>query len=122
MKPKSKASDRKVKAKTLTKAEIMEDIRLKFDMTRTDSATIIDRLIEIIKNSLENGEDVLISGFGKFCVKEKRERKGRNPATGEDLILPARRVVMFKCSKGLREKINSRGRKRKTNRLKIVKQ
>jgi integration host factor subunit alpha len=54
------------------------------------------------------GEDVLVCGFGKFCVKEKAERKGRNPATGEDAILPARRVVTFKCSGKLREKVNSR--------------
>jgi integration host factor subunit alpha len=48
----------------------------------------------------------MISGFGKFCVNEKKERKGRNPATGDDLVLPSRRVVTFKCSQGLREQIN----------------
>jgi integration host factor subunit alpha len=55
---------------------------------------------------LSSGEDVLISGFGKFCVKEKRDRKGRNPATGEDLMIEARRVVTFHCSGKLRKKIN----------------
>jgi integration host factor subunit alpha len=65
-------------------------------------------LIEIVKSSLASGEDVLVSGFGKFCVKDKSERKGRNPATGEDAILPARRVVTFKCSGKLRDKVNGK--------------
>jgi len=55
---------------------------------------------------LESGEDVLISGFGKFCVKEKRKRRGRNPATGEDMMLAPRRVVIFRCSGKLRDRIN----------------
>jgi integration host factor subunit alpha len=60
----------------------------------------------LIAKTLESGEDVLISGFGKFCVKQKRARKGRNPATGEDLMLGSRRVVTFKCSPILRSKVN----------------
>ena len=60
----------------------------------------------MIKSALESGEDVLISGFGKFCVKEKRLRRGRNPATGEDMMLVPRKVITFRCSKLLREKIN----------------
>jgi integration host factor subunit alpha len=60
-----------------------------------------------MKRSLESGEDVMISGFGKFCVKEKKERKGRNPATGESMILKPRKVVIFRCSGKLRDKINS---------------
>jgi integration host factor subunit alpha len=63
-------------------------------------------LIEIIKRSLESGEDVLVSGFGKFKVREKKARKGRNPATGEGVILDPRRVVTFHCSGKLRKKIN----------------
>jgi integration host factor subunit alpha len=63
-------------------------------------------LLEILKIRLESGKDVLISGFGKFCVKEKRERRGRNPQTGEDMMLGARRVVTFRCSSAFREKIN----------------
>jgi len=62
-----------------------------------------------MKSTLASGEDVLISGFGKFCVKEKAERKGRNPATGEDMMLAPRRVVAFKCSGKLRDKINGAG-------------
>jgi integration host factor subunit alpha len=60
-----------------------------------------------MKSTLEKGEDVLISGFGKFCVKQKKQRRGRNPATGADLILKERKVVTFKCSGKLRNKINS---------------
>jgi integration host factor subunit alpha len=59
---------------------------------------MIETLLELIKFTLASGEDVLISGFGRFCVNEKRQRKGRNPATGEDMMLAARRVVTFKCS------------------------
>jgi integration host factor subunit alpha len=60
----------------------------------------------MIKRTLESGEDVLISSFGRFCVKEKRKRRGRNPATGDDMMLEPRRVVTFKCSGKLRDKIN----------------
>ena len=70
------------------------------------SSEIIETLLELIKKTLASGEEVLISNFGKFCVKEKRERKGRNPATGEDMMLAPRRVVTFKCSGTLRRKIN----------------
>jgi integration host factor subunit alpha len=74
--------------------------------TRKKSIETVETVLELIKRSLESGEDVLISGFGKFCVKEKTERKGRNPATGEDMILKPRRVVTFKSSGKLRGKIN----------------
>ncbi len=67
---------------------------------------IVETLIEIIKRTLESGEEVLISGFGTFQIKQKRARRGRNPATDEDMILPARRVVTFKCSGKLRDKVN----------------
>jgi len=59
-----------------------------------------------MKSTLESGEDVLVSGFGQFCVNEKRQRRGRNPSTGEDLMLDARKVVAFKCSGRLRERVN----------------
>ncbi len=65
-------------------------------------------LLEIIKGTLASGEDVLISNFGKFCVKEKRERKGRNPATGDGLMLEPRKVVTFKCSGKLRDRVNGK--------------
>jgi integration host factor subunit alpha len=90
----------------LTKHGIVEQVYNELGFPRNQSVEIVESLIEIIKSTLESGEDVLVSGFGKFCVKEKNERKGRNPATDEDLMLPARRVVTFKCSGKLRERLN----------------
>ncbi len=92
---------------TLTKAQIVDLIHEELPFPKNKSTEVIEGLIEIIKDTLQNGEDVLISGFGKFCVKNKRERRGRNPATGNDLILEKRKVVTFKCSGKLREKINT---------------
>ena len=93
----------------LTKAHIIDAIHKQLDLPKKRSTDLIENLIEIIKRNLEAGDDVLISGFGKFSVNCKNNRKGRNPATGEDMILPARKVVTFKCSHLLREKINSKG-------------
>jgi integration host factor subunit alpha len=92
----------------LTKMDLIEQVSTELGFLRNQSAEIVQSVIEIVKSSLASGEDVLVSGFGKFCVKNKRERKGRNPATGEDAILPARRVVTFKCSGKLRDKVNGR--------------
>lgn len=89
----------------LTKSDIVAKVN-ELGFTKKRSIDIIENLMSIIKSSLEKGEDVLISGFGKFCVKEKQKRRGRNPATGADLILKERKVVTFKCSGKLREKIN----------------
>jgi integration host factor subunit alpha len=89
----------------LTKSDIVEKI-YNLGFSKKESVDIVEDLIEIIKKSLQDGEDVLISGFGKFCVKKKTERRGRNPATGEDLMLRERQVVTFKCSGKLRDKIN----------------
>ena len=74
---------------------------------KSEAGQAFQSLLEIIKQTLESGEDILISGFGKFCVKEKKERKGRNPATGNDMTLEGRRVVTFKCSGKLKEKLNT---------------
>lgn len=90
---------------TLTKSDIIEDLA-KSGITRKKSGEMLEKLLEVIKQSLENGEDVLISGFGKFCIRKKGKRRGRNPATGSDLILSERRVVTFSCSPVMREKIN----------------
>jgi integration host factor subunit alpha len=73
------------------------------------SRILVEIVFELIKKSLESGDDVLISGFGKFYLRKKAPRKGRNPATGGDLTLDARRVVMFKSSGVLRDKINGAG-------------
>ena len=92
---------------TLSKARIIEQIQESLGFSKKQATDLFETLLEIIKRNLESGGDVLISGFGKFCVNEKKERRGRNPATGDDLLLDKRRVVTFKCSRALREKINS---------------
>ncbi|UCF91991.1 MAG: integration host factor subunit alpha [Desulfobacterales bacterium] len=91
---------------TLTKSQFVDAMVEANGFTRKKSSETIEILLELIKFALTSGEDVLISGFGKFCVKEKRGRRGRNPATGEDLRLEPRRVVTFRCSRQLRDKIN----------------
>jgi integration host factor subunit alpha len=92
----------------LTKAAIVDRITDELGLPRNKSTEVVEALLEIIKAALESGDDVLMSGFGKFCVRDKKARRGRNPATGEDKILRARRVVTFKCSGKLREKLNER--------------
>ncbi len=92
----------------LTKADIVELLYINLGFPKAQSVQIIESLLERIKHSLETGDDVLVSGFGKFCVKEKKARQGRNPATGESAILPARRVVTFKCSACLRKRMNGK--------------
>jgi integration host factor subunit alpha len=91
---------------TLVKDAIVEAVAKENGFARNRSVEIVETFLELIKRTLESGEDVLVSGFGKFCVREKRERRGRNPATGEAMTLEARRVVTFKCSGRLRDKIN----------------
>ena len=91
---------------TLTKIQIVESVQNETGFPRNRSLEIVETFLEIIKKTLASGEDVLVSGFGKFCVNEKKERKGRNPATGEDMILASRKVVTFKCSGKLRDRIN----------------
>ncbi len=94
---------------TLTKSQIVEKIRTSTNSPINKSTETIETLLEIIKQTLASGDDVLISGFGKFRVKEKSERRGRNPATGEDMMLAPRKVVTFKCSGKLRERVNGTG-------------
>ena len=91
---------------TLTKAKLIDSMYNQVGLSRTKSAQVVESLLDIIKETLENGEDVLISRFGKFCVKEKGKRRGRNPHTGEDLMLTERMVVRFMCSPVLKDKVN----------------
>ena len=93
----------------VNKAHLIDHLYRNSNFSKRESSTTIEVLIEIIKKTLESGEDLLISGFGKFCVKDKTERRGRNPQTGNDLILDARRIVIFKCSNVLKDKINGKG-------------
>lgn len=92
----------------LTKAAIIDKMSDQLGFTKDKSAQVVESLLEILKSALASGDDILVSGFGKFCVKEKKERKGRNPATGEDAMLPARRVVTFKWSGKLRDRLNKK--------------
>ncbi len=90
----------------LTKNVIVEQIQNGLGFPKIQSSEVTESMLELIKSTLASGDDVLVSGFGKFCVNDKKARKGRNPATGEDLMLKPRRVVTFKCSGKLREKVN----------------
>lgn len=91
----------------LTKDSIINEVYTKLDLTKDEARQVVEQLLEIMKQTLQNGEDLLISGFGKFVVKDKEARRGRNPQTRRDLQLRARRVVVFKTSGILRKKINS---------------
>ena len=90
----------------LTKDDIVEAVAEQVGFSKKQSVELVETLLELIKKTLESGEDVLVSGFGKFRVREKKERRGRNPATGDKMMLRPRRVVTFHCSGKLRRKIN----------------
>jgi len=92
----------------LTKNDIIVKVH-ELGFTKKTATDTVESLLEIIKQTLANSDDVLVSGFGKFCVKNKKARRGRNPATGSDLILRERKVVTFKCSGKLRDSINKKG-------------
>jgi integration host factor subunit alpha len=98
---------------TLTKSRIINRIQENADLNKVEAARTFESLTEIVKQTLISGENILISGFGKFCVKGKNERRGRNPETGNEMNLEARRVVTFKCSRKLREKLNIKKKKQK---------
>jgi integration host factor subunit alpha len=94
---------------TLTKDQLISSIGNRFGISKSESSRIVESVLQTVKTSLSIGEDVLISGLGKFSVKKKAQRRGRNPATGEDLTLDPRRVITFKCSPVMRERINGKG-------------
>ncbi len=94
---------------TLTKDHIVASIRNHLGVSKFESTRIVESVLEIVKTSLTNGDDVLISGFGKFSVRQQARRRGRNPATGEDLALAPRRVITFKCSPVLTDRLNGKG-------------
>jgi integration host factor subunit alpha len=93
---------------TLKKEDIISHVYNLADMTKGESKQAVETLFEIMKETLECGEDVKISGFGKFQVKQKRVRRGRNPRTGQDMLLRERRILVFRTSPVLREKINNK--------------
>ncbi len=92
----------------LTKAKLIDSVCRQMTFPRPYSIRLVESLLEIVKHTLESGEDILITGFGKFCVKEKKERKGWNPQTEEELVLRARRVVRFKSSETLKGRVNGK--------------
>ena len=94
---------------TLTKDQIVGSLETRLGISRSESSRLVESMLETIKAALARGEDVLISGFGKFCVNQKTARRGRNPATGEELTLPPRRVVTFRCSPFLKDRVNGKG-------------
>ena len=91
---------------TLTKAGIIQAIHKEAGIPKENAARIIEKLLKIMKRKMAEGESLLISGFGKFCVRNKEERRGRNPATNQDMMLPERKVVTFKCSSVLKKEMS----------------
>ena len=94
---------------TITKASLIKSVCNDSNFPKQESTSAVESLLEIIKQTLASGEDILISGFGKFCLKDKRERRGRNPQTGDAMLMDARRIITFKCSYLMRDKINGKG-------------
>ena len=94
---------------TLTKDHLVSSIGDRLGISKFESSRIVENVLETVKSSLTSGEDVLVSGFGKFIVREKGTRRGRNPQTGQDLTLDPRRVITFKCSPRMRDRINDKG-------------
>ena len=91
----------------MTKADIVETVYEKIGFSRKESAELVDLVFDFMKETLETGSKIKISGFGNFIVREKRSRKGRNPQTGEEIQISARRVLTFKPSQVLRKAINT---------------
>ncbi|HYB20635.1 MAG TPA: integration host factor subunit alpha [Thermodesulfobacteriota bacterium] len=91
----------------MTKADLVETIYEKIGFSRKESAEIVDLVFDLMKETLEGGEKIKISGFGNFVVRQKRSRKGRNPQTGKEIQITARRVLTFKPSQVLRKSLNT---------------
>ena len=90
----------------LTKEKLISRLQMQVGLSKQESRAVVERLLDIVKETLSRGEDLLISGFGKFSVRHKNARRGRNPQTKENLILRERKVVVFKTSVVLRNRIN----------------
>lgn len=90
----------------LTKADVVQHLMDRNGYTRTQASDLLETLLELIKTTLASGEDIMVSNFGKFQVREKAQRRGRNPASGEAMMLEPRRVVTFQCARKLRETVN----------------
>lgn len=90
----------------MTKADIVEKIYEKVGFSKKESAEIVEVVFDIIKNTLEKGDKIKIAGFGNFVVKEKSDRRGRNPQTGEEITISARKILTFKPSQVLKTTLN----------------
>jgi len=102
-------TDQKATTMNLSKDDIVKAVAEQVGLPKNQSVELVETLLELIKETLESGEDVLVSGFGKFRVREKKERRGRNPATGGVMMMRPRRVVTFKWSGKLRRRLNGGG-------------
>ncbi len=91
----------------MTKADIIENIYEKLGLSKKESAELVEMVFDIMKDTLENGEKIKIAGFGNFVVKEKANRRGRNPQTGEEIVISARKILTFKPSQVLKASINT---------------
>lgn len=91
----------------MTKADIVERISGKVGLSKKECAELVEQVFDILKSTLEQGEEIKLSGFGKFEVRDKADRKGRNPQTGEKITIEARKVLTFKPSGILRQAVNS---------------
>lgn len=96
---------------TITRAHLTDSVHNRLDLPKAKCANLVESVFDIMKNTLENGEDILVSGFGKFCIKGKRDRRGKNPWTGEEMMLGSRRIVTFKCSGALKDRLNGTGKR-----------
>lgn len=90
----------------MTKADIVEKIYDKVGLSKKESAELVEQVFDLIKQTLEDGEKIKIAGFGNFVVKEKADRRGRNPQTGDEIVISARRILTFKPSQVLKSVIN----------------
>jgi integration host factor subunit alpha len=90
----------------VTRSDIIKEMSARLDLSPAEIKAVLEDLLETVKSTLASGEDLMVSGFGRFQVNDKTPRKGRNPATGEDMALGKRRTVSFKCSGKLRRQIN----------------
>lgn len=90
----------------MTKVDIFEKVQVNTGLTKKESAEMVEAVFSIMKNTLESGDNLKISGFGSFLVKEKADRRGRNPQTGETITIEARRILTFKPSAVLKDQIN----------------
>ncbi len=92
----------------MTKSDMVEKIYEKIGFSKKESAELVEMVFDIIKTTLETGEKIKIAGFGNFVVKDKADRRGRNPQTGEEIVISARKILTFKPSQVLKASINAK--------------